>query len=92
MLGTFRLEDLSEQFQAVLVDAQVGEVTEPVLTNRPAGTSSWSSERIDGHMYTYEELKDNLRQMVEAKKIEAALADYVAELRTRFFIDEKDRL
>ena len=47
-------------------------------------------ERIDGHMYTYEELRDNLRQMVEGQKIEEALTAYVADLRTQFFIDEKN--
>lgn len=88
ILGTFRLEDLSEQFQAALENAQVNEVTEPVLTN--AGWYIFQvQERIDGHMYTYEELSGDLRQMVEAKKIEEALAAYVAELRTQFFIDEK---
>ena len=44
-------------------------------------------ERRDGHMYTYEELKDNLRQAVESQKIEQALAKYVDGLRDRFFVD-----
>ena len=88
LLGTFRLEDLSSQFQAALAEAEVGVVTEPVLT--PAGWYIFQiNERITGHMYTYEELKDNLRQVVEGQKIEKSLAEYVLDLRTRFFIDEK---
>ena len=88
LLGTFRLEDLSEQFQAALAETEVGEVTEPVLT--PAGWYIFQlNERITGHMYTYEELKDNLRQVVEGQKIEKSLAEYVDGLRDRFFIDEK---
>ena len=88
VLGTFRLEDLSSQFQEALAEAQVGEVTEPILT--PAGWYIFQiNERIDGHMYTYEELKDNLRQLVENQKIEKSLTEYVQELRTQFFIDEK---
>lgn len=88
LLGTFRLEDLSAQFQEVLADASIGQVTEAVLT--PAGWYIFLvQDRIDGHMYTYEELKDNLRQMVEGEKIEKALAEYVISLRERFFIDEK---
>jgi len=88
VLGTFKLEDLSPQFQEALTDVQVGQITAPLLT--PAGWYIFKLiERMDGHMYTYEELKDNLRQMVENQKIEAELAKYVAELRTRFFIDEK---
>jgi len=89
VLGTFLLEDLSEQFQTALADAPVGQVTEPVLTN-----AGWYiflvQDRATGHMYTYEELRDNLHQMVEAQKIEQALARYVANLRTEFFIDEKN--
>ena len=46
-------------------------------------------DRRDGHRYTFEELKEDLRQVVEGQKIEAALAEYVAGLRNRFFIDEK---
>jgi hypothetical protein len=45
--------------------------------------------RMDGHMYSYEELAEQLRQAVESQKIEAALADYVKDLRKRFFIEEK---
>ena len=87
-LGTFRLEDLSPQFQEALGGVEVGQITEPVLT--PAGWYVFKLlARTQGHMYTYDELKDNLRQVVENEKIEAKLADYVAELRTRFFIADK---
>jgi len=88
VLGTFRLEDLSSQFQEVLANASIGQITEPVLT--PAGWYIFLvQDRVEGHMYTYEELKDNLRQMVEGQKIEQALTEYVEGLRERFFIDEK---
>ena len=89
VLGTFGLADLSPQFQEVLKDAPIGQVTEPVLT--PAGWYIFLVQnRTQGHMYTFEELKDNLRQVVEGVKIEEALAAYVAGLRERFFIDEKN--
>jgi parvulin-like peptidyl-prolyl isomerase len=88
MLGNFRLEDLSEQFQEVLAGAAVGEITAPVLT--PAGWYIFQVQgRTDGRMYTYEDLKDDLRMVVENSEIEKALAGYVDELRMRFFIDEK---
>lgn len=89
VLGTFALNDLSEQFQSVLTDAQEGELTEPVLTQ-----AGWYiflvQDRKPGHLFTYEELRDDLRQMVETQKIETELAKYVAGLRERFFIDEKN--
>lgn len=88
LLGTFSLTDLSTQFQEALKDAQVDEVTEPLLT--PAGWYIFQvQEKTEGHMYTFEELKDNLRQAVEGEKIETALAEYVEGLKDRFFIDEK---
>lgn len=88
VLGTFRLEDLSEAFQAALADVGEGAVTEPVLT--PAGWYVFKVlARKQGHQLTYEELSEQLRQAVENDKIEAALAEYVKELRRRFFIDEK---
>ncbi len=86
LLGTFALTDLSQKFQDALKDAREGEVTEPLLT--PAGWYVFKVlERRPGHMYTYEELKDNLRQAVESQKIEAALAEYVKGLRQKFFVD-----
>jgi parvulin-like peptidyl-prolyl isomerase len=66
----------------------VGEITEPVLT--PVGWYVFQvQERVAGHMYTYEELRDQLRMLVENTQIESALAEYVQRLRERFFIDEK---
>lgn len=89
LLGTFSLEDLSTQFQDVLKYAEIGDITEPLLT--PAGWYVFKLDgRVNGHMYTFDELKDNLRQVVEGEKIEIALAEYVDGLKTRFFIDEKD--
>ncbi len=86
VLGTFALTDLSQKFQDALKDAREGEVTEPLLT--PAGWYVFKVlERRPGHMYTYEELKDNLRQAVESQKIEAALAEYVKGLHEKFFVD-----
>ncbi len=88
VLGTFKLEDLSPQFQEALAEVAVGELTEPVLT--PGGWYIFKLlERKEGHLYTYDELKANLRQVVENTKIEEKLSAYVQELRTRFFIDEK---
>jgi len=88
VLGTFRLEDLNPQFQTALEGKATGDVTEPVLTQ--AGWYVFKVlDRRQGHRFTYEELRDQLRQAVETRKIEEALAAYVADLRTRFFIDEK---
>jgi peptidyl-prolyl cis-trans isomerase SurA len=88
LLGTFALSALSEQFRAALADAQPGDLTEPLLA--PAGWYVFMvQERLDGHMYTYDELKDELRRQLEARALERELSAYVADLRTRFFVDEK---
>jgi len=88
VLGSFKLDDLSPQFQEALDTVAVGQTTEPVQT--PAGWYIFRLiDRVEGHQYTYEELKDNLRDAVESSKIEAELAKYVAGLRKRFFIEEK---
>lgn len=88
LLGTFRLEDLSESFQKALTDLPADAVSEPVLT--PAGWYVFRMvARKDGHTYTYDEIAEQLRQAVESQKIEAALATYVKDLRKRFFIEEK---
>lgn len=88
LLGTFRLDDLSQDFQEILTDAQPGDITEPLMT--PAGWYIFRIiDRIAGHSYTFEELKEQIRQQIEALKMEAELSEYVGELRSRFFIDVK---
>lgn len=88
VLGTFQLTDLSEAFQSALGEVPEGGLSEPVRT--PAGWYVFKVlARRNGRTYTYEEVSEQLRQAVESQKIEAKLADYVKELRKRFFIDEK---
>jgi len=88
MLGTFAVADLSPQFQEALADVPPGVLTEPILT--PAGWYVFLiNERLAGHLYTYEELKEQIRRQLEARELEKHLTEYVEELRTRFFVDEK---
>lgn len=87
-LGSFRLEDLSHQFQEVLQDRQAGELTEPLLM--PAGFYIFLvKERTVGRRLTFEEVKESLRRALEAEKLEKELSGYVESLRKRFFIDLK---
>jgi len=89
VLGTFQLDQLSAQFQEALRDVQPGQVSEPLLTD-----AGWYvflvTDRVQGHLYTYEELQGDLRRYVENQKIETALADYIDDLRERFFVDIKN--
>jgi peptidyl-prolyl cis-trans isomerase SurA len=88
LLGTFALQDLSPQFQDVLRDRQAGQLTEPLLT--PAGFYIFLvEERTNGRRLSYDEVKENLRRLLEADKMEAALTKYVAGLRERFYVDLK---
>lgn len=85
LLGTFKLTDLSQQFQDALKDAPTGQVTEPLLTS--AGWYVFQViNRVQGHQYTYDELKDDLRRFVENQKIETELQKYVEGLHQKFFV------
>jgi peptidyl-prolyl cis-trans isomerase SurA len=89
LMGTFQLDELAPAFQEVLQDAMIGQVTEPLRT--AAGWYVFQVvDRVEGHQYTYDELKDELRRFVESQKIETALAEYIDELEGRFFVDIKD--
>jgi parvulin-like peptidyl-prolyl isomerase len=89
LLGTFQVDELSPAFQEALDGAVVGQVTEPILT--AAGWYIFQVlDRIDGHRYTFEELKEDLRRFVESQKIEVELASYIENLSDRFFVDIKD--
>jgi len=87
-LGTFRLEDLSAQFQDHLRDTKAGEVTEPLLT--PAGFYIFLlKERTYGRTLSFAEVKGNIRRLLESQKLDAELVRYVKSLRSRFFVDQK---
>jgi parvulin-like peptidyl-prolyl isomerase len=89
LMGTFQVDELSPEFQSALEGAEIGDVTEPLIT--PSGWYVFQVvDRIAGHRYTYEELKGDLRRFVENQKIELALAEYIDELEGRFFVDIKD--
>ena len=88
-LGTFALDDLSPTIREKLADAAAGTVTEPFLT--PAGFYIFLvRERTAGARASFEDLREQVRQAVEAQKLQAALAVYVEGLRTRFAVDRKD--
>ncbi len=89
LMGTFQLDQLAPSFQEALTDLQTGDLSEPLLTN--AGWYVFQViDRTAGHQYTYEELAGELRQFVEGQKIEAALAEYIGDLRDRYFVDIKN--
>ncbi len=87
-LGTFRLEDLSPQFQEALQDKPAGELTEPLLT--PVGVYIFLvKERKEGHQLAFEEVKEDIHSYLEAQALEVELTKYVESLRQRYFIDLK---
>ncbi len=89
LMGTFQLNELSAEFQTALEGAVSGDVTEPLIT--PSGWYVFQViDRVEGHRYTYDELKDDLRRFVENQKIELALTEYIQELEGRFFVDIKE--
>jgi peptidyl-prolyl cis-trans isomerase SurA len=89
LMGTFQLNELSPDFQGALEGTEIGEIAEPLLT--PSGWYLFQVvDRVEGHRYTYEELKGDLRRFVENQKIEMALAEYIDELEGRFFVDIKE--
>ena len=87
-LGTFRLEDLSPQFQEALQNKHTGEITQPITT--PVGVYIFLvEERKGGRQFTFEEVKEDIRHALESMKMETELSRYVESLRQRFFIDLK---
>jgi len=88
LLGTFQLSDLSTDFQETLQNTESGEMTEPLLT--PAGWYLFLvNERLSGRRLELEEVRDDLRRILENQLLEEKISEYIKSLRSRFFIDEK---
>jgi len=88
-LGRFALTDLSPLIQEALAETGEGELTAPFLT--PAGFYIFLvKERDDGRILSLDEVREQVRAAVESEKLQAELALYVEDLRTRFVVDRKD--
>ena len=88
-LGRFALTDLSPRIQEALAEIGEGGLTEPFLT--PAGFYVFLvKERTYGRVLQLDEVHEQVRQAVESEKLQAELALYVEDLRTRFVVDRKD--
>lgn len=87
-LGRFPVDELSQQFRAAIDGLPEGGVSDPV-----GGSAGFFVlkvlDRAGGGAWSYEEVADRLRRVVEEQKVQEALEEYLGELRDRFYIEIK---
>ncbi len=88
LLGTFPVDQLSDQFQAALRGLEEGDVTDPI--SGAAGLFILKLlGKAEGEAYSYEELEERMRSAVFDQKLDAELGVFLTELRERFYIEIK---
>jgi peptidyl-prolyl cis-trans isomerase SurA len=85
-LGWLRREDLPEFFRDVLVNMNIGDIS-PVLRESTGFRIVKLLGRQESRPYTFDEVKDQLRQVLDQEKMAQALQDYVDGLRAQFYVD-----
>lgn len=85
-LGWLRIEDLPEFFREVLAGMQPGDVSQ--VLREPEGFRIVKLlDEEEARPYEFEEVRDDLRQVVEQKKLGESYETYVAGLRDEFYVD-----
>lgn len=88
VLGSFEVGRLNATFSRAVASLQPGEVSEPVQGS--AGFFVLKLlDRQPGAVYSFEEVEERLRGLLFDRKIEEKLAEFIDELRERFYIEIK---
>lgn len=85
-LGWLRVADLPDFFQEVLRDLSPGQVSQ--VLREPTGFRIVKLlEREDARSYTYDEVRDELRKIVEQEKLAETYDGYMRELKNEFYVE-----
>jgi len=84
-LGWLKVADLPSFFQDVLAGMKEGQVSQ-VLRESSGFRIVKLLEREEEREYRYEEVKPQLRRMLEEKKMEEAYDEYIAKLRQEHYV------
>jgi peptidyl-prolyl cis-trans isomerase SurA len=85
-LGWLRVADLPDFFQEVLRDLSPGQVSQ--VLREPTGFRIVKLlESEDARPYTYDEVRDELRKIVEQEKLAETYEGYMRELRNEFYVE-----
>lgn len=88
LLGTYRKGELDPEFETAAFDAEVGQVTQPVLTKFGYHLIFVSAEEMRDDPEV-EEKKELIRGELRNVELERLLKQYMAQLKTRSFVEVK---
>jgi peptidyl-prolyl cis-trans isomerase SurA len=89
-LGWLRAEDLPEFFQDVLKEMSPGEIS-PVLREPSGFRIVKLLEREQARPYDFEEVRDELQNLLEQEKMASMYDGYLETLRGEFYVEVRDR-
>jgi len=89
-LGWLRVSDLPEFFRDVLKDLNPGGVS-PVLREPSGFRIVKLLEREDTRPYTFDEVREELKQLLEQEKLDAMYDGYLENLKTEFYVEVRPR-
>jgi peptidyl-prolyl cis-trans isomerase SurA len=85
-LGWLRVSDLPEFFRDVLRDMKPGDIS-PVLREPSGFRIVKLLEREDARPYAFEEVREELKQLLGQEKLDAMYDGYLEKLRTEFYVE-----
>jgi peptidyl-prolyl cis-trans isomerase SurA len=85
-LGWLKVADLPEFFREVLGDLKIGEVSQ-VLRESTGFRIVKLFGREEEREYQFEEVRDDLRNLVEQERLNTMYDDYIKSLRDKYYVD-----
>jgi peptidyl-prolyl cis-trans isomerase SurA len=85
-LGWLRVADLPDFFRDVLREMKPGDIS-PVLREPSGFRIVKLLERESARPYAFDEVREELEQLLQQDKIEALYQEYLARLRNEFYVD-----
>ena len=89
-LGWLRLEDLPQFFRDVLEEMNVGDLS-PVLREPTGFRIVKLLESEAPRPFEYDEVREELKKMLEQERMSSTYEGYVAGLRAQFFVEVRDQ-
>jgi peptidyl-prolyl cis-trans isomerase SurA len=85
-LGWLKEKELPKYFQDVLEGMKVGDIS-PVLRESAGFRIVKLIAREPAREYRYDEVKEELRKILQQDKMNTAIDDYISELHKKFYVD-----
>ena len=87
-MGEVVLANLPEHFREAVLDVEAGGIA-PVIREERGFRIVKVLDRAEEREYTFEEAREELKGLIERRKLQERMADYIDGLKEKYFVEIK---